>query len=77
MSKGSADRGSPEKRRQSGLWCSVCGNMRGASCTCKADTGAVHTWGELQTHPIGKQLLKACGHSLTEPLKREKEQEQI
>lgn len=62
--KGSEDNRTPnhEARRNSGLWCSVCGHMRGASCTCRFDEGAVDRWKDLAEHPIGKVLLEACGH---------------
>jgi len=70
--KGSVDRGSPEKRRGSALWCEVCGNMRGASCVCKLDVRRVESWKEcspLPRGPILDQLSVACGYELRERAK--------
>jgi len=63
VSKGSADRGSQEKRRKSKLWCERCSRMRGGSCTCKAEAEREH--GKL----IMDTLMGAMGY------KRKKEEE--
>jgi len=71
MSKGSGDRGSPEKRRASALWCGECGFGKSA---CKCDGASDGLSDELRwlvKHPIGRQLLEACGYSQAGPSKRE------
>ena len=66
--KGSDDTRTPnhEARRGSPLWCSVCGNMRGASCTCPLDMPSVALWKALGKCGIGQVLLEACGWELRE-----------
>lgn len=65
MSKGSSDRGSQAKRRQSKIWCEVCGKMRGGSCKCKEEAEREH--GKL----IMDTLMGAMGYTRDDKLKEE------
>lgn len=75
MSKGSADRGSQAKRRQSKIWCERCGKMRGGSCECLVDEHSVEEWKRLAEREHGKlimdTLMGAMGYTREDKLKEE------